>query len=143
VTGLLYFEELDFEDEGFVRADVAACAAGAVGELGRDEETELGTFGHELDAFGPAGDDAVEGELDGLLALVGAVELRATDEGAGVVHKHGIGGLGALAGAGGENLVLEAAGGSDDAFLGGVVLEEFFTFGESNVRRGNGMSEGG
>ena len=44
-----------------------------------------------LHALGPAGDDAVERELGGLAALVGAVELLAIGEGATVMHFHGIG----------------------------------------------------
>ncbi len=45
----------------------------------------------------------------------------------------GVGCLGALACARGDDFVLEATGGDDDAFFFGVVFEEFFTFGESNV----------
>lgn len=140
-AGLLHLEELHVENQRLVRADVATGTAGAVGEFGGDVEAELGAFLHELHAFGPAGDDAIEGELDGFLAAVAAVENGAVDQRAFVVDLDGVGGLRALAGAFGDHLVLEAGGRDGHAFLFGVVFEEFFTFGECDV--GHGMCGGG
>ena len=71
---LLHLDQLYDEDQRLIRADVATCTTGTVGKLGRDEEAELGALFHELHAFCPASDDAVQGELDGLFPLIRAVK---------------------------------------------------------------------
>jgi hypothetical protein len=118
----------------FDDASLIAALSGTIGEAGGNEETELGTFAHQLHAFRPARDDAVQREVDGLIALVGAVKLRAAEERAAVVNAHGVGGLGALACSGGQNEVLQTAGGRDDAFFFAVFFEKLFTFGECDIR---------
>lgn len=130
MIGSLHLEQLHVEDQRLVRADVATGATGAVGEFGGDVEAEFATFLHELHALGPAGDDAVQRELDGFFPAVAAVKDGAVDQGAFVVDFDGVSGFRALAGAFGDDFVLETAGGHGDAFFLGVVFEEFFTFGE-------------
>jgi len=77
--------EFDVEDEGGVGRDVGTGAAGSVAELRRNVETILGAGGHELEAFGPAGDDAVEREGNRFFALIARVENGAVGEAAFVV----------------------------------------------------------
>ena len=142
---LPHLDQLHIEDQGLVGADVAAGTARAVGEFGGDKKTVFGPFLHELNAFGPAGDHLVQREFDGLFAAIRAVKDGAVDEGAFIVDFNGIGGFGAFARAGREDLILKAAGGDDDAFFLGVVREEFFTFGECDVRHdgfGIGLIDG-
>lgn len=55
-------DEFDVEDECCVGRNGLSCATFAVCEVVRNEETVLRASGHELYAFGPAGDDAVEWE---------------------------------------------------------------------------------
>src|SRR5690606_25633415 len=71
-------EQFDVEDQGAVRRDAAGGAA-AVGQIRRDVEAPFGTFLHQLQCFGPAGDNAAYRELGGLAALVGAVKYLTTD----------------------------------------------------------------
>lgn len=63
-------DEFDVEDECCVGRDGLSCAAFAVSEVVGDEEAVLRTGGHELYAFSPAGDDAVEGEHGRFAAAV-------------------------------------------------------------------------
>ena len=120
---LLNFEKLDVENQRRIGRNHPTRTTRSVGQVRRDEEFDLATFLHELDTLGPARDDAIEGEGNGLVALVGAVELLTIDGGATVVDKDGVGGLGALSVTFGDDLVLEAAGGGVDAGLGGVLFE--------------------
>ena len=53
-------------------------------------QLQLAARADELEALGPAGDDAVERELGRFAAIMRAVELRAVDELAGVVNLHGV-----------------------------------------------------
>ena len=62
----------------------------------RDEDLELVADLHLLEDLGPAGDDAVDGELGRPAVVVGGVELGAVDEGPAVVGDHGVGQLGVL-----------------------------------------------
>src|SRR5690606_24204033 len=66
-------EQFDVEDQGAVRRD-AAGGAPAVGQIRGNVEAPFGTFLHQLQCFGPAGDNAAYRELGGLAALVGAVK---------------------------------------------------------------------
>ena len=98
-----------------------------------DEEAELRAFLHDLHALRPAGDDTVQRELNGLTALVAAVENLTVDQRALVMNFHRVGGLRAFAGALGDDFVLKTAGGDLHAFFLGVVFEELFSFGECDV----------
>ena len=72
-----------------------------------------------MHAFGPALDDAVERELRRFVALVGAVEYRAVDQGAFVLNLDGIGRGRGRAGTRGQFLVDQAGSRLDCArFLG-------------------------
>lgn len=139
------FEELNFEDERLVGSDGSACSTGAVGEVGRDEEFVFRAFLHQLHAFGPAGDDAVERELDGFVALVGAVELGAIEERAAIVNEHGVGGHRAFARAGSEDGVLQAAGRGFNVGFFAIFLEESLAFFECGLchKRVVGLLGGG
>ncbi len=87
---LLDRDQLDLEDQRRIRRDGAAGrAALAVGQLRGNRELIFRAFLHELNAFGPAGDDAVQREGGGLAALVGAVEFRAVEQRALVVDFDG------------------------------------------------------
>ena len=77
-----------------------------------------------MQAFRPAGYNAVEGEGGRFAAAVTAVEYRAVDKSAFVVALHSVGGGGVLAAALCEHHVLQSAFGGDHAFLLGVVGEE-------------------
>jgi len=79
---------------------------------------------HFLQGFGPAGNDAVDGELGGVL-VVGAVEDLAVEKHAGVVNADDVGGLRRFAGSGFGDEVLQAGFGGLDALLGFVRGEEF------------------
>src|SRR5690606_20621132 len=91
-------EQFDVEDQGAVRRDAAGGAA-AVGQIRGDVEAPFGTFFHQLQCFGPAGDNAAYRELGGLAALVGAVKYLTTDQGAFVVGTDGRAGSRSRAGA--------------------------------------------
>ena len=80
---------------------------------------------HQQQRFLPALDHRVDGERGRLAALVGAVELRAVEQRAAVVHRGLIGHLRRLARAGTDHLVLQAAGGGDDPGLLAVLGQEF------------------
>ena len=63
-------DEFDVEDECCVGRNGLSCAAFAVSEVVGNEEAVLRASGHELYAFGPAGDDTVEGEYGRFAAAV-------------------------------------------------------------------------
>jgi hypothetical protein len=69
----LDFQELHVEDEGACGGP-GALGFIAIGEVRGDPEAELIALFHELDALGPALDDAVEGEAGGLAAGDAGVE---------------------------------------------------------------------
>src|SRR5690606_5558308 len=96
-------EQFDVEDQGAVRRDAAGGAA-AVGQIRGDVEAPFGTFLHQLQCFGPAGDNAAYRELGGLAALVGAVKYLTTDQGAFVVGTDGRAGSRSGAGAFADHL---------------------------------------
>src|SRR5512145_170342 len=121
---LLDPEELDLEDEGRVRPDLAPRPALAVGEVRRDEELPLVAHLHELERLGPPGDDALDRERRRLAALVGTVELRPVDQRAAVIRLHGVGRLRRGAVTRLDHLVLEAARQRLDPVLLRVLREE-------------------
>ena len=86
----LNVEELDFENEGGVRSNFWWRSSFAIGEVGRNEELELGADRHELQTFGPTGNDSVEGELDGLAAVDRTIEDGSVRKGAVVVNFDGV-----------------------------------------------------
>jgi hypothetical protein len=82
-----------FKNEGFIGSDGATCSAWTVGEIRWDEEFDFAAFFAVLEAFGPTADHAAEWEYDGLIPFVGAVKLRAIEEGATVVDLDGVRGF--------------------------------------------------
>src|SRR5262249_51398187 len=85
-------QQLDLEDQRRVRRDHVADAAGAVAEVGRDDEGTLAADLHRGHAFVPAGDHlpSANGKLERLAAVERAVELLALGavliKPAGVMH---------------------------------------------------------
>src|SRR6187402_272637 len=71
--------QLDLEDQHGIGRDLAA-GAGAVADVGGHIEFEFLADGHELDAFGPAGNNLVEREGGRVATLNTAVEHGAVDE---------------------------------------------------------------
>src|SRR5690606_15181518 len=96
---------LDLEEQRRVGRDDAAIAAGAIGQIGRDQQRALAAHLHVGDAFITALDDLALAELEfeRLAALVGTVEgaarLPVLPDPAGVMHGHHFAGLGLVAGA--------------------------------------------
>src|ERR1039458_930537 len=72
------FQEFDFENQGGAAGDGRAALI-AVGQIAGADQGGFAADLHALHAFGPALDDAVQGELRGLIALVGAIEFGAVD----------------------------------------------------------------
>ena len=99
----------------------------AIGQLGRQEELELGTDRHQLHAFGPARDHLVEREGSRLAAIDGAVELGAIGQGTGVVHLDDVGSLGLGAVTHLLDLILQAGFGALHALFLGVGGQVLFT----------------
>src|SRR5690606_18214471 len=119
-------EQFDVEDQGAVRRD-AAGGAPAVGQIRGNVEAPFGTFLHQLQCFGPAGDNAAYRELGGLAALVGAVKYLTTDQGAFVVGTDGRAGSRSGSGTFTDDLILQTGRQSDHAFATAVALEELLT----------------
>ena len=93
-------------------AGASATGVFAIGEVGGDPEAALFASDHELEAFGPSFDDAVEGEADRFAARDGAVEEFAVGGPAGIVDGDFVGAAGLFgAGSGGEDFGGEAGGG--------------------------------
>ena len=71
IGGLLFYdvEEFDFEDECLAWTDEFACTTFAVSELVRDVEDEFRAYRHELEAFCPTCDYAIEREFDWFATL--------------------------------------------------------------------------
>src|ERR1017187_1743573 len=95
-------QQLDFEDERRSAGNCGRVSHVAVGDVGGADQTRFAAHLHALHAFGPALDNAVERELSGLIALVGAVELGAVEQGAAVVDFPRVGGFRRFAGADGD-----------------------------------------
>src|SRR5580698_3412340 len=99
-------EQLDVEHQRGVGRNDAAGAAGAVAELGRNDQRALAADFHGRDAFVPAGDDLVQAdlELERLVAIDRGVEFLALGgvliKPAGVMHDAGLARFGRSAGAG-------------------------------------------
>src|SRR5690606_9659560 len=121
---LLYLEELDLEDQRLVGADTSAGAAGAIGELGRNEYLPLAAGLHELKRLLPALDDALERKRRRRVTAVGTVELGAVEERAAVVDHHRVIDRGLFTFALGEHLVLQAGVGGHDAFALAVLRQK-------------------
>src|SRR5215813_65811 len=120
-------QQLDLEDQRRIRRDHIADPAGAVAEIGWDDERALATDLHRGNAFVPAGDHlpSANRKLEGLTAVERAVELLALGavlvEPAGVMHDASLtgprGGAGADLGVDGLQSGGRGHGLSD--FLGG------------------------
>src|SRR5690606_23984470 len=122
-------QQFDIKRQGSVRTDRATRGAvAAVSQLGRDPEAVLGANRHQRNAFGPALDDLVQAEIDGLATLVAAVEHGAVEQLAFVVDAHAAGSHRTLAAARADHLVLQARGGRHHARLGLVLGEESIAF---------------
>src|SRR6202035_528010 len=99
-------EELDVEDQRGVRRNDAAGAAGAVAELGRNDQRALAADLHGRDAFVPAANDLADADLERerLVAIDRRVEFLALGgvviKPAGVMHDAGLAGFRRGAGAG-------------------------------------------
>ena len=125
---LFYFQQLDREDQGCVGRDLLSGTTLAVAEVVRDIEFVFGAYRHQLQALCPTFDNTVERELDGLAALVAAVEDRTVDECALIVHFDRLLGGRTFAFALFDNLVLETALGSVDTVAQCVLLQELLAF---------------
>ena len=92
-------------------------------------ELILGAFAHELQAFGPALDNLIEAEFDGLSALVGTVKNPAVREGSLVVAVHLVRSLGFAAAAFLDYFVHEAAARGFHLGVFGHLGQEFLSLG--------------
>jgi hypothetical protein len=115
-TSLTDAEQLHLEDQGGAGRDHPAGPAIAVAQMRGDDQLALASHLHRDDAFVPALDHAAlaHRELERAAAVHRAVELLAALEPAGVVHAHGVAGLGPGAGALHQVHVAEPGGGLDD-----------------------------
>src|SRR5260370_2181680 len=101
----LHANQFDLEDQRRIGRDDPAGAAGAVAEVGGNEEGALAAGVHGGDALVPSLDDAAHAErkLERLAAVARAVEFLALGavliEPARVMHHAGLAGLGRRAGA--------------------------------------------
>ena len=122
-----YLAELDVEDEGLVGADGLRTTL-AVCQLGGDEELDLATFTNILHTFGPALNNTVQSETNGVGFGLNFVEHGAVEKGALVAYPNGI-----LVGCGNElatgfyNKILKSAFGDHHACLLGILGEELLT----------------
>ena len=89
----------------------------------------LGAFAHELQTFGPALDDLVQAKLDGLSALVRAVEDSTVRERALVVAVHLVRGLGLFARTFLDHLIHKAAAGGFHSRVLGNLCQELLALG--------------
>ena len=81
-NGGLDFQKFDFKYKRGIRTDVRTRGALAVRKVRRNKKFRLGPHVHELQRFGPAGDDAGNRERGGLSALIGTVEFFSVKQGA-------------------------------------------------------------
>ena len=108
---LLDTEKLHLENQRAVGWNGRCGAVRAVGKAGRNLEFEFVAHFHELNALGPAGNDAVQGKTDRLPALNGAVKYGAVEQCAVIMHVDRVRGFGRNgARALFEHLIFESAG---------------------------------
>src|SRR5690606_4955836 len=67
-------EQFHIKNQGGVGRDTGTCAALTIGQVVGNVETPLGTHWHELQGFGPTGNHAIHGKVDGLAAIVRSEE---------------------------------------------------------------------
>ena len=120
----LDLDQLHIEVEGGVGGDGAGGTASAIGDLVGEGDLPLVALAHHLEGLGPAGDNLIGSEVNGLIAAVGRVEDATVNEGTLVVA----GALGADEGEGGAGALLEdlhekARGELEDASLSGLLDE--------------------
>ncbi len=112
-------EQFNFKGQLRVRRNGVACAALTVAELGWNNQLTLAADFHAGDAFVPTLDDSpsAERELERLVAILAAVELRAVFEPAGVVHLDDLPRFGLVSGAFFQLHVLESRFGGNHFFF--------------------------
>jgi len=115
------FDKFHFKNQRGIGRYVTAGASFTIGQFRRDVEAIPGAFVHELEAFGPAGNDAVEGEAD----AIAAVEFLSINQCAPVVDRDGIGGrwFGPLPLL--EYFILKSGSGGGDTGFFGILSQEF------------------
>ena len=121
-TNLFDLDELEVEDEGGFGRNLT-CAVMTVGKLGRNREAVAGARGHEGDAFGEARNHGHHHKAGRFLRLPGVFKLLAVDEGSDVIDGNHILHAGLVALAFGQDFVLQAGLGRDNALLLGVFSE--------------------
>lgn len=103
----------DVEDEVAIGRDFVADGAVAIGEACGNEEGPLVARFHQFESLAPAGDDLGDTEGGGYAAFDRTIKDGAVSEGATVVDGDLVeaGGGAPIGGAGGEDAVLQTAGG--------------------------------
>ena len=103
-TFLFEINQLHFKNQRREGWDHLPGAPFAIGDGGGDQQRGLASLLHQGDALVPTGDDLPHTQFkgEGLVAVVGGVELRAVKKGAAVMHRAlaALGRIGALAGFG-------------------------------------------
>ena len=92
----------------------------AVGEFLRDVEGGFAAFFHQLQAFRPSWNHAIQWERNGFAALEAGIKFLAVQKGAAVVNRHLVVGVRRCACAHHSVLVLKARFGRVDAFFAAV-----------------------
>ena len=107
-------------------------------ELRRNPQLVFRARLHQLQGLGPTRDHLVHTERRSSAVALGGIEHGAVEQLTGVVHRNLVSGLGVLAGARGDDLVLQAAGGGLDSRLLAVIGQEHL--GSLVVRLGSGQA---
>ena len=123
-----------------MRRNAVTRATSTIGQLGRDIQTPLGTFLHQLQGFGPTSDHTANREFGRLAALVGAVEDLTGNQRAFVVSANSCTGVRRCTRTGGNNLVLQTGFQGNDTLTLGILGQEI-NAGLCSLRR-SGFSSG-
>ena len=123
-----------------MRRNAVTRTTSAIGQLGRDIQTPLGTFLHQLQGFGPTSDHTANREFGRLAALVGAVEDLTGNQRAFVVSANSCTGVRRCTRTGGNNLVLQTGFQGNDTLTLGILGQEI-NAGLCSLRR-SGFSSG-
>ena len=120
------FQQFDVEGEDSIRRDGRRGTGFAIGKVRGDVEGVFAAFGHQLQAFNPAGNNVGHAEGDGFFAFQRAVEDSAVEQTAFVVYGDAVfvGRFGTFAFF--FDFVLQAALGGFHAIFLAVFIEEFF-----------------
>jgi hypothetical protein len=117
MVNLYRSKKIDFEQQRGIGWDHATGTAGAVAQIGGDDEPASATSRHALHALVPATNDltCAQRELERLAPVFAGIEFHASlavfVEPAGVVHAHILAGLGGGTGTEDRVFVLQAGGG--------------------------------